>query len=239
MPNGQRRDTNPKLLVVRGTDLTDYTLQGYSDGGCEAAIEGVSCTVTRSEMTLEKLIDRLCRNYLEENEDNFSGIVNTDARSLPLKLYKQCVKELLTQYGLLSDAPVDRYQTGRLDDLISEALILDRIFYFASPEITIPAGESLDVTVWMDKACSFDFAGSGSDRVGVEGYDFVTTLGSTLTFTQQRLEVSYYNYETSAGATLEEGLPEGMLVRHNLEDCLASEGLLDMDVPYYYFDFKR
>lgn len=239
VPNGQRRDTNPKLLVVRGTDLTDYTLQGYSNGGCEAAIEGVSCTVTRSEMTLEKLIDRLCRNYLEENEDNFSGIVNTDARSLPLKLYKQCVKELLTEYGLLSDTPVDRYQTGRLDDLISEALILDRIFYFASPEITIPAGESLDVTVWMDKACSFDFAGSGSDRVGVESYDFVTTLGSTLTFTQQRLEVSYYNYETSAGATLEEGFPEGLLVRHNLEDCLASDGLLDMDIPYYYFDLKR
>ena len=239
VPNGQRRDTNPKLLVVQGTDLTDYTLQGYEDGGCNIPIGGVSCTVTRSEMTLEKLIDRLCRNYLEENENNFSGIVNTDARSLPLRLYKQCVKELLTEYGLLSRTPVDRYQFGRLDDLISEALILDRIFYFASPEITIPAGESLDVTVWMDKEASFDFAGSGSSRTGVEGYDFVTTLGSTFAFTQQRLNLEYYDYEKSCGANLEEGFPEGLLVRHNLEDCLASDGLLDMDIPYYYFDLKR
>lgn len=238
IPNGQRRDTNPKLLVVRGTDIGGYTLQGYADGGCDAAIEGVTCTVTRTEMTMEKLIDRLCRAYLEENADGYSGILNTDVRTLPISLYKKCVKELLTEYGVFAQNPTDRYSDGRLDDVITEALILERIFYFSSPEITIPAGGSLELSVKSDKSASFDFAGSGSDKEGVEGYDFMTSLGSFLTFTQQRLGLEYYDYGKSYQANMEQGFCESMLASHNLDAYFSGEDTLDLSKEYYYFNMK-
>ena len=55
------------MLVVLGEDIGDYTLQGYQDGGCDPGKEigGVSCTVTRSETTLDAVLDRLCRFYQE------------------------------------------------------------------------------------------------------------------------------------------------------------------------------
>ena len=55
VPDGQRRSKTDKKLIVIGTDLTGYTLQGYRDGGCDPGeeIDGVSCTVTRSATTLQ------------------------------------------------------------------------------------------------------------------------------------------------------------------------------------------
>ena len=239
VPNGQRRDTEPKLLVVRGQGIGDYTLQGYADGGCNRPISGAACTVTRSEMTLDALIDKLCWAYLEQNGDNFSGIVNTDARKLPMSLYKKCVKELLTEYGLLSDTPTDRYSSGRLDDIVTEALTLDRIFYFRVPTVTIAAGESMDVYVESTKAASFDFAGSGSDRVGMEGYDFVTTLGSSLAFTAQHLDLSYYDYSEPYSEHQVWGFDDSLLLRHNLDSYFNGDGTLDLTVQHYYLELKR
>lgn len=238
VPNGERRDTNPKLLVVRGEDLTDYTLHGYADGGCDTLINGVSCSVTRTEMTIDKLIDTLCRNYLRENQDNYSGILNTDAQALPIKLFRRAAAELLTEYGVLSDAPTDRYADGRLDEIIHEALALERIFYFRTPAVTIAPGETYDLTVSLRKEGSFDFAGSGSEKEGVCGYDLLTTLGSFLSFTEQRLYLEYYDYGKSDQENMEQGLPESMLAGHNLDAYFSGEGTLDLNTEYYYFNLK-
>ncbi len=223
VPEG--RNTGPKLLAVMGDDLGSYNLQGYADGSCETAIDGVSCTVTRREMTIDDLLEKLCRAYLEEAED--SGMKN----ALPFTLFRRCTAELLTEYGPLSETPVDRYQWGRLDDIIAEALMLDRIFYFRLPQITIPAGGDFEINVESQKAASFDFAGSGSDKIGVEGYDFLTALGSSLEFTSQRLSLS------------DQGEPfdKCLLWSHNLESYFESggEGALDLHEAHYYISIQR
>ena len=237
VPNGERRDTNPKLLVVRGEDLTDYTLHGYADGGCDTLIDGVFCSVTRTEMTIDKLIDTLCRNYLWENQDNFSGILNTDAQALPIKLFRRAAAELLTEYGVLSDAPTDRYADGRLDEIIQEALTLERIFYFRTPSVTLAPGKTYDLTVGLHKEGSFDFAGSGSEKEGVYGYDLLTTLGSSLAFTDQTLCVEYFDYGTSYHKTQGMGFLAN-ITAHNLDETFIQSGetLLDLTQQHFYFE---
>lgn len=175
VPNGIRRETNCKLLIVRGTDIEDYALQGYTNGGCEEPLEGLSCSVERYETTIGELLTDLCQIYLAENSAGYdvSGILKSDPANISLGLFYRCAAEIMTEYGVLSDEPTDRYCFGRLDEVIYEALILDRIFYTAF-DVTVPSGGSVTVTAACTKAGSFDFPGSGTDRQGVYGYDLVT-----------------------------------------------------------------
>jgi len=67
--------------------------------------------------------------------------------------------------------------------------VLGRVFYLEFP-VTIPAGGSTSVTADLQKSSSFDFACSGSENVGVQGYGMVTRLGSNLSFEEQTAEVT-------------------------------------------------
>ena len=99
-------------------------------------------------------------------------------------MYRGAAAELLSQYGPLSGTPVDRYADGRLDDLIQETLWQDRVLYLRFP-VTVPAGGSVRVECDFWKAPSYDFVCSGSEHAGLQGYDLVTRLGSSLNFTRQ------------------------------------------------------
>ena len=92
--------------------------------------------------------------------------------------------ELLSQYGPLSGTPMDRYADGRLDELIQETLHQERVLYLRFP-VTVPAGGSAEVECAFWKAPSYDFGCSGSENEGLQGYDLVTRLGSSLNFTRQ------------------------------------------------------
>lgn len=187
VPDGVRREPELKVLIVLGRDIEEYTLQGYQDGGCDPGeeIEGVSCSVTRSETTFDAVLDRLCRYYQEWYIQNWIEGQYNGFEGLSFGMYRGAVAELLTQYGLFSDAPMDRYSDGRLDDILSETLGQDRVLYLAFP-VTVPAGGSAQVDCELWKMPSFDYACSGSENVGLQGYDLVTRLGSALEFTGQR-----------------------------------------------------
>lgn len=185
VPNGVRRDKDPKLLVVLGEDIKDHTLGGYENGGCEKEIDGVSCTVTRREMTLDQVLDQLCRNYLETYADWQYGMDTDELAAVPFPLFRRAVGELMAEYGPISETVKDRYDGGRLDDIISETMSMDRVLYLAVP-VTIPAGGQIDIAFELWKEPSFDYGCSGSEHVGLQGYDFVTQLGSNLAFTEQR-----------------------------------------------------
>lgn len=173
---GQRIDPDRwgcPTLIVLGEDI-DYTLLG--DYGPDApALTGADCAVTRKEVTLGEALRSLCRTKL----DNQANSVE-----FPLDLYVKAAAELLTVYGPLSDTPVDRYADGRLDDLLDEALTIDRVLYLAVPVI-VPAGESLEVDVSFWKHPSYDFGGSDTGRERLQGFDLLTTAGSSLDFTEQ------------------------------------------------------
>lgn len=182
VPDGMRRETERKLLVVWGEDIGEYTLQGYQDGGCDRGeeIDGVSCSVTRRETTLDAVLDLACRDFVERYGKDWV----TEEGPVTFAMHRGAAAELLAQYGPLSDAPMDRYADGRLDDLIQEALHQERVLYLRFP-VTVPAGGSAEVTCAFWKAPSYDFGGSGSGNEGLQGYDLVTKLGSSLAFTRQ------------------------------------------------------
>lgn len=181
VPNGIRWESDLKLLVVLGTDIGGYTLQGYANGACETAIDGVTCTVTRQETNLDTVLRELCQAELAQYTDRTQW---PELSRLPLDVHVKAAAELLTEYGLLSDSPMDRYTDGRLDDLLREALFMDRVLYLAVP-VTVPAGGSTKLSVTFWKEPGFDFGGSGTGREGLQGFEVLTTAGSNLDFTGQ------------------------------------------------------
>lgn len=227
VPDGVRRETETKILIVLGDDIGDYVLQGYADGGCDQEIDGVSCTVTRRETTLADVLDLLCRAYQAEFEQFSLGRgQESPFRYLSQAQYQGLVWQLLEQYGLFSGTPKDRYSDGRLDEILMEALSQERVLYLSFP-VTVPAGGSVTVAAAFWKAPSYDYGCSGSENVGLQGYDLVTALGSTLELTDQT--AALVNTDTIE------------IVRQNLGFDLengVTQVSLDLAEPYYYLEIR-
>lgn len=212
---GQRIDPDrwgSPTLIVLGADI-DYAL--LADYGPDApALTGANCTVVRRETTLGEALGALCRKELEEREI---------AAGAMLEPYVKAAAELLTVYGPLSDAPMDRYADGRLDDLLGEALTVDRMLYLAVP-VTVPAGGTAEVTASFWKRPGYDFGGSGTGREGLQGFEVLTTAGSSLIFTGQSAAVvntdgveitaEDFGFDSGGTALLDPGQPRyGLEVR--------------------------
>ena len=227
VPDGVRRETETKVLIALGDDIGDYVLQGYADGGCDQEIDGVSCTVTRRETTLADVLDLLCRAYQAEFEQFSLGRgQESPFRYLSQAQYQGLVWQLLEQYGLFSDTPKDRYSDGRLDEILMEALSQERVLYLSFP-VTVPAGGSVTVAASFWKEPSYDYGCSGSENVGLQGYDLVTALGSTLEFTGQT--AALVNTDTIE------------IVRQNLGFDLengVAQVSLDLAEPRYYLEIR-
>ncbi len=183
VPDGVRGESELKLLLVLGEDIGDYRLQGYADGSCEEAIDGVSCTVSREETTLDAVLWELCRWELAQADSAaWPGLETLDPA-----LYHRAAAQALLSAGLLADAPADRYADGRLDDFLWDVLAQERVMYLSFP-VTVPAGGSATVAAAYWKAPSYDFPGEGDGDL--QGYDLVTALGSTLDFTALRVALA-------------------------------------------------
>ena len=171
-------DGCPTLIVV-GEDISSYSLlDGYGLDAPE--LTGVTGQVVRRETTLGQALEELCRTYLAHQlpgEEAWADAVS-------LEDFTAAATQLLTDWGPLSPAPVERYALGRLDELIAEAGSVSRVFYLSFP-VTIPAGGSVTVTASGQKAASFDFPGTGGPYEGTQSYELAASLGSTLTFTGQ------------------------------------------------------
>jgi len=169
-------------LIVSGQDIGEYKLQGYKDGGCEPGdeIEGVTARVEKYETSLEDFIDEVITERREHrNRDYEDPIINR----LSLEEYADLVKARMTD---LEYAGQDFWRYGMLEDVFSDVKHIQRIMYLTA-EITVPAGESVELSADMTKDASIDFTGAGKDR---NGYDMVTRLGSVLDFTRQTASIS-------------------------------------------------
>ena len=228
VPDGKRREPDLKLLVVLGEDIGDYALAGYQDGGCDPGeeIEGVSCTVARRETTLDAVLERLCRYYAERYAGGRVSDQGNAFDHIPFEMYRGAAAELLSRHGALADAPMDRYMDGRLDDILSETLSHDRVLYLAFP-VTVPAGGSVTVDCVLWKEPSFDYGCSDSENEGLQGYDMVTTLGSSLEFTAQRAAVVNAGGVTITGGNFGFKLEDG-------EDVVE----LDLEKEHYYLEVR-
>lgn len=231
VPDGKRNEPEWKVLIVLGEDIGDYALQGYQDGGCDSGeeIDGVSCSVTRTETTLDAVLDRLCAYYYDYGEGlagdwEMYGKEPSDA--LSPGLFRRAAGELLYQYSLYPGAPVDRFMEGRLDDVLDEAMTADRVLYLGFP-VTVPAGGSVNVRCALWKMPSFDYGCSGTGNEGLQGYDLATRLGSGLTFTRQSAAlVNTENVELT-----------GQNFGFDLEGGVSAVEL-DLEQEHYYLEIR-
>ena len=189
VPSALRHGDTLKMLIVLGDDIDGYTLQGYENGSCETALPGVSCTMTRQETTLDQALNALCQVQMDDYRADFEGDSSTEAVGLfdliSEDVCQGLMTQLLVQHGIFAgDNAKDRYTDGRLDDIFWEALHQERVLYLTFP-VTIPANSSVEITAELWKEPSYDFGCSGSEHVGLQGYDLSTTLGSCLQFTKQ------------------------------------------------------
>ena len=210
------------FLVVLGQDIQNMTIGGYVTGGTEPdtqPLEGCGVTVERLERDLDTILREITAEICRETFPE-------ETPAADFALYYRAFLEHLLAYGLLSDDPAERYGTGWLEDVASDARSVDRVFWLAA-EVTVPAGGSVHLTAAMKKAGSYDFYCADRGNQGLYGYDLVTALGSCLTCTEQR-------------ATLEDrGFIE--IVRQNFGFDLEA-GIrtvpLDMSEPHYYLEVR-
>ena len=226
----RKADQDVKYFIVVGDDIESYELQGYLDGGCTPGEEiyDASATVTRVEMSMGELLREISLiryNAIIDNE--YDGDANRYLDNhISFELYYQAIVKHFSAYGPTGTDPKERYDLGMLDDIISEAAYHNRILYL-SFEVTIPAGGSVEINIEQFKNASFDFHCSGSENVGIDGYDMVTALGSNIAFTAQTASISNYD-------VIE-------IVRQNFGFDLANginEVVLDLNEPHYYLEVR-
>ena len=178
------------LLAVLGQDLIGCTMQGYTDGSCEQGkeLDSLEGTVTRTELPLAELLRQTAAAQL-----------GADASADEVDRLAAAAAELLTQYGVCSATPAERYSEGRLDDLLQDAETVQRVCY-AAAEITIPAGGTVCVEAVSRKLHSFDFFGFYNKTV--DGYGVMTT-GSVLTLQNQTARLDTHGLVTIYGQNFE------------------------------------
>lgn len=215
-------------LIIVGDDINDFNTQGYKNGGCNDGeeMDGVSADITRYEAKLGDMLELLLDEYMTQYHRGRAGEAGYTDDFLDKAMLYRAAAEMLCDYGVLNEKGVDRYDRGWLDDIFSESLVMDRVFYLTA-EITIPAGESIGIRVDMVKPGSFDFYGSGSDNMGVYGYDMLTKLGSNLTFGNVTAELA--------------GADQVEIVRQNFGFDPANNVLevtLDAETLHYYIEVR-
>ena len=213
----------PYYLIVLGDDVKNMEIRGYVTGGWdpEKELDEFGVDVQRYETDLDTVLRKAVGCIYNNNSWQYG-----DSLAVDFEIYYGLFCDYLTTYGILSEDCRNRYDTGWLEDL-SEVGHVNRVCWLQA-QVTIPAGETVSVSAVMEKEASYDFYCSGSDNRSVKGYDMVTRLGSTLTFTGQQATL------------LDHGQIE--IVRQNFGfDLAAGIKTVDLDpaVEHYYLEIRR
>ena len=180
-------------MIVLGEDIGDYTLKAYTNGGCDTELEGAGCTIVRYESSLGEILGRLYKEYADEyigyaseKSDNSRYIYNSISDEYNLGL----LAELMESYGLISDAPVNRYSDGSLEMIVQDALVMNRLMC-QSFTVDIPANGEVTVSMQMKKQASINLM---SDNTMIDGYDMITCIGSNLEIKSTKVSLSDIEY---------------------------------------------
>ena len=169
-------------LIVMGDDIRNLTIEAYVTGGTDEdtkKLDNAGVKVERYASNLESALRTPAELMYGRSERLQDG--GTD-----FEMYFGLLKEFLCSYGVLSEEPVERYFSGWLWDLDVDAV--ERVFYLEA-KITVPTGETVQLTAEITKKGSYDFYCAHTENRGVYGYDLVTELGSNLTCTGQRATI--------------------------------------------------
>ncbi len=151
-------------VILWGEDVTDYTLQGYENGGCYEGMETeVTATVLREETTWAELLPRLLEDYFSRNP-----LEGGASEELVAAAAAQWISE-------------NRWAVGMLDyDGMSEILSGARVFWLEA-EVTVPAGETVTLEAHLTQTASYNYADYSDSLLG---FDLLLGAGSNLTVTE-------------------------------------------------------
>ena len=173
-PGEPNYGTKEFYLLVLGEDVENMTIQGYANGSLEVdapRLEGCGATVERYESDLDTMLRQLLPLIWEE-----AGQEGAD-----FEMYYRAFLEQLLSYEVLSDEPVERYDTGWLENIEGGMV---RVCWLES-EVTVPAGGTVSITAAMPEGGRHASDCTGPDNVRVNGCDLVTRLGSNLACSAQ------------------------------------------------------
>lgn len=217
---------NPLLLIVLGDDITDIELRGFKEAYEEnEATEGIVGHMERYEATLSEILGRII-DTTKKTSDLRYGEEDRLLNHISNDMFIGSMAELIFDHGVLAEDTMERYDAGYLEDVANDSVAMDRIFYLTF-DVLIPANTSVQVDVSMVKAASCDFVGDGKSRER-NGFDMMTTLGSSFTFAQQTASISNTEFVEitvqNFGFDLEKGIRQVEL---------------DLNVPHYYMEVHK
>lgn len=221
VPNAREKGIlSKKMLIVIGDDITEYSLQGYKTGDCSKGneLEGVSCTVERSERILSELISEIVDDYFTHSDYN-------DDPAIPRQMVAGVLSDFM-QTVVLTGSEKLKYPSEMIEDYILEVLHRQRVFYLVF-EAAIPASESIHIKAEMYKEPSYDYTCSDKGSKGIQGYEMVTRLGSNLHFDSITAEIASFEFIK--------------IVRQNFGFDKASgisKVTLDPNVEHYYLEIR-
>lgn len=229
IPGGNEIDKDAKVyFIVIGEDIKTPTLQGYQDGGCDKGeeIDGVTATLTKYETTLEDFIWNVCLVDLKTSMEN--GTLSTEDGIYTLlnkEMVLGSVAQLMYDDGILSEEVIERYDTGWLEEYVYDYVQMLRVMYVTF-DITIPAGSSITVEASMIKDASIDYLGKAD--INRNGYDMVTTLASSFTFSKQTASITNSEFIEILGQNFGFDLENGI-----------TKVELDLKEEHYWMDIRK
>lgn len=198
--------TAAQCVVVLGDDILGYTIQCYRDGSCG---EGKEIEATWDVRRYETTLGQLLKQFYQEYRTGWGRAAEPDILdSVPDKALLGQMAQFVERHGTeAADFPGWNLYDD-LSDLINETENGQRVMYLTF-EVTVPAHGQAEVHAAMHRKAHSDFTGKNRDRAG---YDLVTQLGSSLTFTEQRASISNWeNYkilDQNFGFDLKRGITE-------------------------------
>ena len=210
-----------QCVIVLGADILDYSVQCYRDGSCDYGKEiEAQWNVLRQETTLLELLDLFYSDYGPVSGENRQTILN----HVPDKILLGQMMQFMALHGPEAADYPGRNLYDDLTDLFTEVENGMRVMYLTFP-LTVPAHGQTEVSIAMHKQGHTDYTGRGAQR---QGYDLVTRLGSSLTFTEQLASLSNFENFTILRQNF------GFDPKHGVTTVL-----LDSKVDHYWMDVRK
>lgn len=187
---GAKTTAKTRYLIAVGEDIIQYQVKGYQDGSCEPekALPGLTADIIRWEGTLGEVLEKVAKEEYEEIKGKGTAGSETLAPQVSFEGYFEAVSKFFSRNGPQGKEPRERYAQGELLDILRETATMPRVLYWIFP-VTVPAGESVQLTVEMQKPTSYFYEWQDSRYAGVQSVELAAQLGSNLSFSGQSAEI--------------------------------------------------
>ncbi len=177
----------PKIIFLDGKAPEDYSEQGYA---CmeffeEYEVDDVSASMTKKEVTFGKVFDEVMKSKRVAEKWGEERTLSEQEQQLFESFTAQIISDVVSrnaQGGEYDD--MSAYFSNSLSDMAYYAYTGTTLFLVKN-EVTVPAGESIQVEYEYLKQGQHDETCPEPDFYDCYGYDNALNMGTNMTFTKQ------------------------------------------------------